>query len=170
MDKGLIHIYTGDGKGKTTCAVGLAIRCAGYGKQVNFIQFLKSSSTGELIPLENAGIVVTRINTCNKFYYDMTHEEKRVTGVEIENFLKNPFPKKYDLVILDEILCALSNGIINTDDIIKIIKQKPINTELIITGINMPDELIKYADYVSEIKCIKHPYSSGINARCGIDF
>lgn len=170
MNRGLVHIYTGDGKGKTTCAVGLAVRCAGYGKKVKIFQFLKATPTGELASLEKSDVETVRINSCENFYYDMTDEEKRITKVEIENQLCNIFSEKCDLIILDEILCVAGNGIITTEKIIEIIKSKPHNTELVLTGRNMPDSLLQYADYVSEIKCVKHPYSNGTEARCGIDF
>lgn len=170
MGKGLVHIYTGDGKGKTSSATGLAIRCAGYGKKIKIYQFLKATPSGELDSLKKLGIDVFRINTCEKFYYDMTEEEKSTTTKEILNSLKSLFDDSYDLVVLDEILCTVNNKIISVDDLINIIKAKPKNTELVLTGRNMPDELLDYADYVSEIKGVKHPYNKGIDARCGIDF
>lgn len=170
MSKGMVHIYTGDGKGKTTCAIGLAIRCAGYGKKVKFFQFLKATPTGELSPLEKAGVETLRINSCEKFYCDMTDVEKHITKTEIENQLCNIFSEKCDLIILDEIICVAANEIITIEKIIEIIKSKPQDTELVLTGRNMPDSLLQYADYVSEIKCIKHPYSNGTQARYGIDF
>ena len=170
MSKGMVHIYTGDGKGKTTCAAGLAIRCAGYGKKVKIFQFLKAAPTGELSSLEKCGIKVIRVNSCEKFYYDMTDEEKAITRAETENGLCDLFSENCDLIVLDEILCLLGNGIINTEKLIEIIKSKPHETELVITGRKMPASLLEYADYVSEIKCVKHPYNNGTEARCGIDF
>ncbi len=170
MGKGMVHIYTGDGKGKTSSAMGLAIRCAGHGKNVAVYQFLKATPTGELASLERLGINIIRANTCEKFYYDMSDEEKLVTKTETEGILKTLFRENYDLLVLDEILCAVNNEIININAVTNIIKNKPENTELVLTGRNMPEELLEYADYVSEIKCIKHPFKKGINARCGIDF
>lgn len=170
MDKGFVHIYTGDGKGKTTCAFGLAARCAGYGKKVKIFQFLKAMPTGEISSLEKIGVEIVRINSCENFYYDMTDEEKQLTKTEVEKHIYNIFSAKYDLIILDEIICVVKNGIISIDKIIEIIKNKPENTELVLTGRSMPRELLEYADYVSEIKCIKHPFSKGIEAREGIDF
>ena len=167
---GMVHIYTGDGKGKTSSATGLAIRCAGYGKKVKIYQFLKATPTGELESLKKLGIDVVRINTCESFYYDMTETEKQVTKEETLNAVESLFSKDYDLVVLDEILCTLNNGILSVDDVIQIIKNKPQKTELVLTGRNMPQILMEYADYVSEIKCVKHPYQNGVDARCGIDF
>ncbi len=170
MEKGMVHIYTGDGKGKTSSAIGLAIRCAGYGKKVTVYQFLKATPTGELSSLEKLGIKVIRVNTCEKFYYDMNDEEKLVTKAETESILKTLFSENHDLLILDEILCAVNNKIIDVDAVTDIIKNKRYSTELVLTGRNAPEALLKYADYVSEIKCIKHPYNAGVDARCGIDF
>ena len=170
MGKGLVHIYTGDGKGKTSSATGLAIRCAGYGKKVKIYQFLKATPTGELESLKKLGIEVVRINTCESFYYDMTEAEKEITKKETLNAVKSLFSENSDLVVLDEILCSVNNGILSVDAVIDIIKNKPQNTELVLTGRNMPQSLTEYADYVSEIKCIKHPYQNGVDARCGIDF
>lgn len=170
MSKGLVHIYTGDGKGKTSSAMGLAIRCAGHGKNVTVYQFLKATPTGELNSLKKIGINTIRVNTCEKFYCDMNDEEKLITTRETEKAVNSIFSEQCDLLILDEILCAVDNGIIDTDAVIKIITNKSADTELVLTGRNMPQKLMEYADYISEIKCLKHPYEKGIEARCGIDF
>ena len=170
MSKGMVHIYTGNGKGKTTSAAGLAARCAGHSKKVIFYQFLKVTPTGELDSLKKLGVDVIRVNTCEKFYSNMNDEEKNITKRETDSALVSLFSKPCALLVLDEILCAADNGIINIGKIIEIIKNKPSDTELILTGRNMPAELLEYADYVSEIKCLKHPYDKGIDARQGIDF
>ena len=146
MGKGLVHIYTGDGKGKTSSATGLAIRCAGYGKKVRIFQFLKATPTGELESFKKLGIDVVRINTCESFYYDMTETEKEITKKETLNAVKSLFSENSDLVVLDEILCSVNNGILSVDDVIDIIKNKPQNTELVLTGRNMPQSLTEYAD------------------------
>ena len=170
MNKGLVHIYTGDGKGKTTAATGLATRCVGYGKTVCVFRFLKSSYSGELDSLEKLGVKIIQINTSEKFYYDMSDAEKELTCKEIKSKLPYLFEIPFDMIILDELICAVDLGIICIDEIIDIIKTKPLKTELVLTGRNMPDKLLDCADYVSEIKCIKHPYATGVDARCGIDF
>ena len=170
MGKGLVHIYTGDGKGKTTAAIGVAVRCAGHGNKVCIYQFLKGMPSGEIDSLARLNIALIRVNSSDKFYPYMTDDEKRLTCDEIKNTLKTLFSNPCDLVIMDEIICAVDLGIVNIKTLIDIIKNKPQHTELIMTGRNMPDELLKYTDYVSEVKCIKHPYNNGIDARCGIDF
>ena len=170
MSKSLVHIYTGNGKGKTTCAMGLAVRCAGHGKKVIVYQFLKALPTGETNSLKKLGIEFVRVNSSDKFYYDMTDHEKLVTREETEKALNSLFNTKCDLLVLDEIICTAFNGTIAVEKIIEIIKNKPEDTELVLTGRNMPDALLEYADYISEINCIKHPFDKGVGARCGIDF
>ena len=170
MNRGLVHVYTGDGKGKTSSAMGLAIRCAGHSKKVIVYQFLKATPTGELTSLKKLGIDIIRVNSCEKFFYDMNDKEKLVTKKEIESALNTLFTTNCDLLILDEILCAVNNEILNIDTVIEIIKSKPETTELVLTGRNCSHKLLEHADYVSEIKCVKHPFKNGVDARCGIDF
>ncbi|MEE1043095.1 MAG: cob(I)yrinic acid a,c-diamide adenosyltransferase, partial [Clostridia bacterium] len=148
MNKGLVHIYTGNGKGKTTAAIGLTTRCAGHNRKVCVYQFLKSMNTGELTSLKKLGIKIVQINSSGKFYSDMTEEEKELTREEIKNNLKALFIPQYDMVVMDEIICAVDLGIVDVNILIDIIKNKPFNTELVLTGRNMSHELLKYADYV----------------------
>lgn len=170
MKDGLVHIYTGDGKGKTTASIGLAVRCRGYGKKVHIFQFLKSMPSGELKSLEKLGIGVTKISTSDKFYFNMTEKEKKNTSDYIKETIKHLYDEEYDLLILDEIICVLDLSIINRDEILNIIKNKPKSCELVLTGRNMPDYLMDYADYISKIECVKHPFENGINARESIEY
>ena len=164
MKKGLVHIYTGNGKGKTTCAFGLAVRCAGHGNKVVVYQFLKATPTGEVCSCEKLNIEINRVAPTDKFWINMSDAEKQSTINETKNALS------CDLLILDEIKCAEDLGTNSTHKLIEIIKHKPENTELVLTGRNMPEELCEYADYISEINCIKHPYEKNICAREGIEF
>lgn len=171
---GLIHIYCGDGKGKTTAALGLAIRCAGSGKRVYFLQFLKGSPTSELAILEKIpNITIHRNSRDFGFSFAMTDEEKRlVTQMHNENLqaaLDACAREGYDLLILDECMGALSTGLLDEALLRKGIAEKPATLELVMTGRNPPDDLVELADYVSEVKHIKHPYDRGIPARLGID-
>lgn len=170
MKKGLVHIYTGNGKGKTTCAFGLAVRCAGHGNKVVVYQFLKATPTGEVCSCEKLNIEIKRVAPTDKFWIGMSDEEKASTIRETENALAHIFDTPCDLLILDEVICATDIGIISTEKLIEIIKNKPSSTELVLTGRNMPAELAEYADYISEINCIKHPYEKDICAREGIEF
>ena len=170
MKDGLVHIYTGDGKGKTTASIGLCVRCRGYGSKVCIFQFLKSMQSGELKSLEKLGIDVKEVSVSDKFYFNMTENEKKDTSDCIRETLSHIYDNECDLLVLDEIICVLDLKIISIEELIGIIKNKPKNCELVLTGRNMPDCLTEYADYVSEIKCIKHPYEKGIGARKAIEY
>ncbi len=170
MEKGLVHIYTGDGKGKTTASFGLAMRCAGYGKSIKIFQFLKGIPSGEVTSCNILGISISRVSSSDKFYFQMNHQEKEIAKNESITALKDIYKHNWDMIILDEVLGLIENDIITEGYLIDIINAKPKNTELVITGRNMPQSLTKYADYISEIKEIKHPFQNNIPARKSIDF
>ena len=176
MEKGLVQIYTGDGKGKTTAAIGQGIRAFGRGKTVYMVQFLKSSDTGEMAVIKNLepGFKLFRFEKQRGFVWTLNEEEMEELKGEITNalsFVKDTLKNNYcDVLILDEIMGVLGNGLIEVDEILDLIKIKPDNVELILTGRNAPEELIEVADYVSQINCIKHPFQKGIAAREGIEY
>jgi cob(I)alamin adenosyltransferase len=177
MNKGLIHIYTGDGKGKTTAAAGLAVRARGHGKNVVFAQFLKSGVSGELKPMEELGIIIIRSSKKIGFTFTLNADEKNLCRNEqqlvINNIkdilIKDNAKDNIDVLILDEVLDALSTGMLNEDQLQDFIKTKPEQLEIILTGRPVPSWLIEKADYVSEIKKIKHPFDNGTKARKGIE-
>jgi cob(I)alamin adenosyltransferase len=174
--KGLVHIYTGDGKGKTTAAIGLAVRACGAGMKVLFVQFLKSIETGELDSFEKLapGICTMRGCNCKKFVYSMSPEEFNMAKQEATQIFQDIktrlFSGEYDMVVLDEMLGTISVGFIDEKAVIELIQTKPQKVELILTGRGASQELIEIADYVSEIKAIKHPYDKRIGARKGIEY
>lgn len=174
--KGLVHIYTGDGKGKTTSAIGLGIRAFGRGFKVLLAQFLKGMDTGELHVLKNLGpnFEVYRHKNVKGFFWNMSDEQKAELKKSVrEGFqhVKEEIEKdKWDMVILDEIMGTIHNQLIDTREVVELIKNKPDKLELVLTGRNAPKELIELADYVSEISAIKHPWEHGIKARKGIEF
>lgn len=172
---GLIHIYCGDGKGKTTAALGLALRACGNGYKVILLQFLKSQHTSELDILsciEN--IEVLRSKKSDKFTWNLTEDEKRVLTEENNSFFQNVTSSieqdKKTLVIFDEIIGAINTKLIDEDLVLDFLKNKPLQAEVVLTGRNPDDKLLGLADYVSEIKKIKHPFDSGISAREGIEY
>ena len=171
VEKGLVHIYTGNGKGKTTAAVGLACRAAGAGKRVLVAQFLKGRDTGELASLKMLGVRVLRTDV-KKFVLSMSEEEKAECKAGQEACLRaiREMAADYDLVILDEILGAISMEMVGLEDVVNLIRNKPEPGELVLTGRGAPEELIALADYVSDIQCVRHPYEKGIQARRGIEF
>ena len=172
--KGLIHIYTGDGKGKTTAAVGMALRAAGNGMRVVFVQFLKGTPSGEvsLLSIIN-GITVLRNTEDFEFFRQMTGEQKqKVTRMHNENLseaLRLVEEGHCDMLVLDEVLAACLNGTVDAGKIEGLLDRKPEALELVLTGRDAPPSFIERADYVSEIKKIKHPYDRGIGARKGIE-
>ena len=175
MDQGLIHIYCGDGKGKTTAAMGLGMRAAGRKKKVLLTQFLKSGRTGELASIEKLDeyFHIFEGKPVNKFVWNMNDEEKAVTKDEHRSRFRKVVDKAidedYDMLILDESIASINLGFIDLNEVISFLKNKPYGLEVIMTGRNPKEELIDLADYVSEIKCIKHPYEKGIPSRIGIE-
>lgn len=175
MEKGLIHIYCGDGKGKTTAAMGLAIRAAGREKKVFITQFLKSGKSGELVSLEKLKEYITFLpgRPVNKFVWNMNDEEKMEAKrehtarfKEIIDIIKN---EDYDLLILDEIIATINNGFIELNEVIEFLKNKPETLEVVMTGRDPKEKLIELANYVTEMQCIKHPFKEGIPSRVGIE-
>lgn len=175
LEKGLIHIYTGDGKGKTTAALGQGVRTFGAGFRVLMVQFLKGDDTGELNSIEKLGegFDLKRFAAINNFYINLPEEEKlkaKQEAIEGLSFINNVFKEEsYNLIIMDEIMAALYNKMVEVDDVVSLIKNKPPHIELIMTGRNAPQELVELADYVTEMKLIKHPFQQGIYARKGIE-
>jgi cob(I)alamin adenosyltransferase len=175
MKKGLIHIYTGESKGKTTAAFGLAMRAAGHGKKVLILQFLKSriKNPGEAISAKRCGIKVVKFKGQTSPIFDPSVKRsdlKKSVQEAIAFSIEKIKSSEFDLIVLDEINNAVSNGYATIADIKKIIKEKPEEVELVLTGRNAPEELIKTADYVTEMRMVKHPSIKGVKARRGIEF
>lgn len=168
-----IHIYCGDGKGKTTAAVGLMIRAAGNGKKILFAQFLKDNQSSELKILKKIPEVsIIPAPDQIPFIFQMTEKEKNELKIEYEAKLKDIFSQVlfYNVLVLDEIIYAISAGVLSEDQLIREIKNIKKDTEIVLTG-QMPSKTLKdMADYVSEIKKIKHPFDFGFSARPGIEF
>ncbi|OPX43101.1 Cob(I)yrinic acid a,c-diamide adenosyltransferase [Ruminiclostridium hungatei] len=174
--KGLVHIYTGDGKGKTTAAVGLGIRACGNGMRVLLVQFLKSRNTGELEILKKLepGFKFMRGFASGKFSWNMTPAELEEAAREaarmfggVAEIVKSG---EYELVILDELIGVVALNFLSVGTVLELIKSKPEGVELVLTGRNAPEVLVEAADYVSEIKAVKHPYERGIASRKGIEY
>lgn len=173
LEKGLIHIYTGDGKGKTSASLGLLIRAYGAGLKVIFFQFLKGQHTSELKSLEKLNIPYARTKNAKKFIPYMTEQEKQICindHIDCYEKAKNTILSgEYDVIVLDEIIPAINLDLINLDDVLELLKNKPKHIEIILTGREPNQKLAEMADYVSEIKAEKHPFDKGIMARLGIE-
>ena len=173
--KGLVHIYTGDGKGKTTAAVGLGIRAWGRGMKVLMVQFLKGLESGELITIRGLGdgFVVNSGEPMRKFTWNMNETELEQAAAlqkqQLEYAWNEIKTEQWDLLILDEIMAAITTGMVPLDNVLSLIESKPEKLEIVMTGRNAPDRLVEAADYVSEIREVKHPMRNGIAARRGIE-
>lgn len=171
---GCIHIYCGDGKGKTTCGMGLCTRAAGYGFQVLIYQFMKDNSTSERKILEQVpNITIVPGLALEKFSFQTTPEEK----AKRKQFYEEQFRKvtelaereAFDVMFLDELIYTIRAGLFDEQLLLDYLDHKPERLEVILTGQGPSDELIRRADYVSELKKIKHPFDRGIGARDGIE-
>jgi len=170
--KGLVEVYTGDGKGKTTAALGIAFRALGHGYKVYMIQFMKSGSSGECIQAaKTKNFKIKSFGRASFVNKDNPDPSDIECAKEALNFAKEiVIEGKYDIVILDEINVALDFKLIDIANVINLIKNKPDHVELIFTGRHAPKEIIDVADLVSEIKEIKHPLSKGVSSRKGIEY
>lgn len=174
METGLIHLYYGDGKGKTTTGMGLIARAAGYGCKVLLYQFMKNNETSERKVLENVeNITIIDGLDKEKFSFQMTEEEKR----EHKRFYEDRFrmvtekavSESYDVLFLDEAVYTISAGLLDEELVLEFLKSKPDRLEVILTGNTPSQRLIDQADYVSQIKKMKHPFDQGKPARMGIE-
>ena len=174
---GLTHVYCGDGKGKTTAAVGLSVRCAGAGGRVVFAQFHKDGSSSELRILE--GVPEIRVLVCRErfgFYKRMSEETREkaraaYTALLEEALLSAASPQEGAvLLVLDEAVSAMNHGMIPEDRVLAFLDGKPEGLEVVLTGREPPEALLERADYVTEMVKRKHPFDRGIAARRGIEF
>jgi len=174
MEKGLIEVYTGDGKGKTTAVIGLACRAIGHNLKVCYIYFHKNPERwgyGEFKILEKIGVDIFGFAKEHPHFDKVEKEKLREECLKGIEFIKKIYEeKKYDVIICDEILISLRDGFLEEEEIIKIMEEKPENVELVLTGRYITEKIIEKADLVSEIKKIKHPYDKGIKSRKGIEF
>ena len=184
---GLVHVVTGDGKGKTTSSLGLAVRALGSNLSVYMIQFLKSGTTGEIYTIQKhlSGMEIIQFGVDavrerqqkldvfrdkgSKFVFNPDEEEKEAAMMGFEHAKKIIKSGGYNLVILDEINVVLDKGLIPIKEVLELMENHG-NVELYFTGRDAPQEIIDKADYASLVKSVKHPWQRGIKARKGIEF
>lgn len=174
--EGLIIVYTGKGKGKTTAALGMALRAIGYNHKVCMIQFIKGSwHYGEMTSSKRLEPEFELTAVGKGFVGIMDdkspiEDHKKIAQEALKIAQEKISSKKYDIIILDEINYALNLNLVELDDVLKIISDKPDSVNLVLTGNHAKDEVIEKADLVTEMREIKHPFKSGIRAKKGIDF
>lgn len=174
-EKGLVIIYTGEGKGKTTAALGLVLRASGYKKKCLIIQFGKSWFTGELVGIKKLGSGV-KIIQGGKGFLDILgskvskEDHRKAANEAFELLSKEMSSGKWDIIVADEIVGAVHAGILPLNKVIKLIRDKPGELDLVLTGHHATKKLIDMADLVTEMQEVKHPYQKGILAKKGIDF
>lgn len=176
LEKGYIQIYTGNGKGKTTAALGLGLRATGDGFTTYMIQFLKSWKTGELKAVEklSPNFSIFRFELPKDFIWNLKPDQIRLLKEEINegyNFaIKVLQNRECDILIIDEIMGALSNKLLTEEQVIQLMELKPTDMELVFTGRNVPQAIYEKADLVTEMKDVKHYFNNGVEAREGIEY
>jgi len=173
--KGLIQVYTGTGKGKSTAAIGQAVRAAGHGFKVGFVSFFKDPEAfgyGEYKSLKKLGIETSLFARKHPHFYkelnpDDVCQECRQGLDFIRQLFRDP---SWDMLILDEINIAVRDGFLSEADVLSLLEAKPAKLELVLTGRGVTEKIIEKADLVSEVREVKHPYRQGIKSRAGIEY
>ncbi|OGO42066.1 MAG: cob(I)yrinic acid a,c-diamide adenosyltransferase [Chloroflexi bacterium RBG_16_57_9] len=174
--RGLVIVNTGDGKGKTTAALGTALRAVGYGWHVLILQFIKGTwKYGEMEAIKRLEPEVELVRMGKGFYKilndNLPEEVHKEAAREALAFAREQMHSgKYDLIILDEINVALQTGLLDVKDVLTLLDERPAGLHLILTGRGAPPEIVERADMVTEMREVKHPYQQGIKAQRGIDY
>ena len=171
---GLLHLYYGDGKGKTTAAMGLALRALGSGKRVVIVQFLKGGQSGEIPLLEQLGATVYRGKAGQKFVFQMNEEEKAEYGRQVRQHFADTVAavEKYHakLLVLDEVLDAVAIGMLSDEELAEFLRNRPEDLEVVMTGRAPTPCTDPLADYITRMEKVRHPFDKGLNARKGVEF
>lgn len=172
MRRGLVQIYTGNGKGKTTAALGLALRALGAGLKIYLGQFIKKGPFSEIKILRrfHPNIIVRQYGSGRFIRGKPNPADIRCAQKGLNDFIRAMISGKYDLVIADEIICTVNAGLISAKDVLCLIDRKPLSVELVLTGRNAPHQIIKRSDLVTEMRKIRHPFDKGVRGRKGIEF
>jgi len=173
-DTGLIHVYCGDGKGKTTAALGLILRAAGRGLKVVLARFLKKPESGELLSLSRLPEVhYVAWEGCAKFSFRMTEQEKQELRVRQNEILEEAFRvarrEEAQLLVLDEAIGSCDKELLDETRLLELLRERPKRLEVVMTGRNPGKKILELADYVTEMRKVKHPFERGIPARIGIE-
>lgn len=167
----MIHVYTGNGKGKTTAAFGLCLRAAGAGKRVFIAQFLKGRSCGEVRAVRSLpGITLEQFGTKSFVYKNLSSLDIESANKGLRKVSRIVSKRAFSVVIMDEVNVAMHLGLLDPEKVMAVLRSAPVSTELILTGRNCPQSILEEADLVSEIKEVKHYFKAGHKARKGIEF
>ena len=172
----MVHIYTGEGKGKTTAALGLSFRAAGRGLRVVFLEFLKDGNSGEVLLAKSVPNINIRCfqTTVNGFFWNLTEPEQEELKAETQEgfeFAASCAANRLcDLLVLDEVAGCIANGLLSEPDVLAFLKNYGNTLEIVLTGRDFSNKMRSAADYVSEIRAVKHPYETGMAPREGIEF
>ncbi|MCI8807430.1 MAG: cob(I)yrinic acid a,c-diamide adenosyltransferase [Oscillospiraceae bacterium] len=166
----MVHLYWGAGKGKTTAAMGLALRALGTGRRVAVVQFLKGRDSGEIPLLEGLGAQVFRGKAGTKFSFQMTGAEKAETRALQTDHLRRALALDAELLVLDEACAAWQTDLIDRDLLRAAVLDRPEGREVVLTGREPPEWMREAADYVTEMRCHRHPFEQGVPARRGVEF
>jgi len=169
---GRVQVYTGDGKGKTTAAFGLAMRAAGHGLAVLVLQFMKADPTwGEIVSARRLGITIEQVGLVHWVVKGkVSDDDRRAAAVGFARARELVMGGAYDVVVLDELCTALFFELVPLTDVLALLADRPTAVELVVTGRRAPDELVAAADLVTEMRPVKHYYDAGLHARQGIEF
>jgi len=173
LERGLVQVYSGDGKGKTSAAFGLALRAVGRGLKVYVIQFIKGGfDYGELYVVERLPNFKLKAFGRGKFVTDVppTEDDVKLAREAFELAREVVSSGEYDIVVLDEINVALHLKLIGIDEVVDLVRRKPKHVELVLTGRYVPPEIVELADLVTEMREVKHPYTKGVPPRKGIEY
>ena len=173
QERGLVIVHTGKGKGKTTAAMGMALRCAGHGLKTGIVQFVKGGwTTGERAALEAFGDLVVFKTMGEGFTWETQDRARDIAAAEkalaaAAEMIRDP---AYRMVILDELNIVLRYDYLPVDAVLRLLDEKPESTHVVITGRNARPEILERADLVTEMTLVKHPFSAGVKAQPGVDF
>ena len=166
---GLVHLYDGDGKGKTTAAAGLALRALGHGRRVVILQFCKDGTSGEVAPLCALGATVLAGNTDGRFASRLLRDERAALRTRQDVLLKEACSLDADLLVLDEACFAVRQGLVDEELLKSAVLDRPAGREVVLTGREPLPWMVDAADYHTTMRCGRHPYERGITAREGVE-
>jgi len=169
-EPGLVHVYTGDGKGKTTAALGMCVRAVGHGHTALIVQFMKTAGTYGENFLHLPGLtVVPSGRDCLVFSKEVTQEDRDKAAEGLTLARSAMTEGRFDVVVLDEVNVAIKFGLIDLNTVIKAVRDRAPGVEVVLTGRYAPPELLELADYITEMKSLRHPYAHGVLSRKGVD-